>query len=229
MAESSMSNPNDNGVTMVKTSHALEQMLRLVAKGSLEYTPELMVAAADALKVGRDEVDYHRMMNADEGHLVWWTLRKALYGHTNQPPKNPEETIVGMPQEWDMVQEAVKRLTEQPLSLDAYQRGCAHTANYPEANTGSTAAVTYTVLGIAGEAGEIADKWKKVIRGDHGGAGFPPEVRALMIKEIGDVLWYAARMAAELGVPLSEVAQGNLDKLADRKERGVIKGSGDTR
>ena len=128
-----------------------------------------------------------------------------------------------------MVQEAIKRLEQLPFSLDDYQRGCSKTANYPEAGSGSVAAVTYTVLGITGEAGEISDKWKKVIRGDHGDGVLTPEIKDMIGKEIGDVLWYAARLSAELGLDLSEVAQGNLDKLASRQARGVIKGSGDLR
>jgi NTP pyrophosphatase (non-canonical NTP hydrolase) len=114
------------------------------------------------------------------------------------------------------------------MTLNEYQLRCADTAKYPGCGTRSPDAITYTILGLAGETGEVADKWKKFLRGDHGPV-LPPEVRALIVKELGDVLWYAARVATELGVPLSDVAQGNLDKLADRNERGVIKGSGDLR
>jgi NTP pyrophosphatase (non-canonical NTP hydrolase) len=113
--------------------------------------------------------------------------------------------------------------------LDDYQARCGDTANYPEAGTGSITAITYCVLGLAGEAGEVADKWKKVLRGDHGDGEVPQEIKDLMVKEVGDTTWYAARLSIELGVSLSKVAQGNLDKLASRKERGVIKGSGDLR
>jgi len=189
--------------------------------------------AAQTIKDLREEVEYHRQMNADQGHLIWWALRKALYGREKGGPDSNKipDIISGMPQEWEVVQEAIKRLedSDPPFGLDAYQLGCATTANYPEAGTGSIAAITYCVLGLTGEAGEVADKWKKVIRGDHGEGVLTPEVKALMIKEVGDTTWYAARLSAELGARLSEVAQGNLDKLASRKERGVIKGSGDLR
>ena len=67
------------------------------------------------------------------------------------------------------------------------------------------------------------------MRGDHGDGIVPQEIKNQMVQEVGDTTWYAARLSIELGVALSKVAQGNLDKLASRKERGVIKGSGDVR
>lgn len=123
----------------------------------------------------------------------------------------------------------IDRLKALGLSLDEYQTRCGDTANYPEAGTGSITAITYCVLGLAGEAGEVADKWKKVLRGDHGEGVVPQEIKDLMVKEVGDTTWYAARLSIELGVALSKVAQGNIDKLASRQARGVIKGSGDMR
>lgn len=121
-------------------------------------------------------------------------------------------------------------MAKSNLTLNDYQDGCAVTVKYPDSDTGNQNALNYTVLGLAGEAGEVADKWKKVLRGDFGTPGeMTPEIRDLMIKEVGDVLWYAARIATELGVSLADVAQGNLDKLASRLERGVVKGSGDER
>ena len=116
----------------------------------------------------------------------------------------------------------------QVITLDEYQARCGDTANYPEAGTGLDDAVTYTILGLVGEAGEVADKYKKNLRGDYDN---DPDftVQKVIAAELGDVLWYAARLATEIGLDLSEVAQGNLDKLASRKERGVIKGSGDLR
>lgn len=119
--------------------------------------------------------------------------------------------------------------TPTTLSLDEYQLRCADTANYADAGLGTETAINYTVLGLVGEAGEVADKWKKVLRGDHGKEGLTLEVREQLKIEIGDDLWYIARLSRELGFDLSEVAQANLDKLASRKARGVIKGSGDDR
>jgi NTP pyrophosphatase (non-canonical NTP hydrolase) len=83
------------------------------------------------------------------------------------------------------------------------------------------------VLGINGEAGEIAEKVKKIIRDKQGEVS--DEDKAEMAKEIGDVLWYLAVFAHHLGVPLEEVAKQNLDKLQSRKARGVLGGSGDNR
>jgi len=80
-------------------------------------------------------------------------------------------------------------------------------------------------LGIAGEAGEIAEIVKKSMRGDYKLLHKGPE----LAKELGDVLWYVAVYAAELETPLSEIATLNRNKLAWRKERGVIQGSGSDR
>jgi NTP pyrophosphatase (non-canonical NTP hydrolase) len=83
------------------------------------------------------------------------------------------------------------------------------------------------VLGINGEAGEIAEKVKKIIRDKN--AVVSEEDKAELAKEVGDVLWYLAVFAHHLGVPLDEIAQQNLDKLQSRKKRGVLQGSGDNR
>jgi NTP pyrophosphatase (non-canonical NTP hydrolase) len=83
------------------------------------------------------------------------------------------------------------------------------------------------VLGINGEAGEIAEKIKKVIR-DKNGKLSPEDITELG-KEIGDVLWYLAVFAKHLGLSFETVAEANLQKLADRKKRDVLKGSGDNR
>jgi NTP pyrophosphatase (non-canonical NTP hydrolase) len=83
------------------------------------------------------------------------------------------------------------------------------------------------VLGINGEAGEIAEKMKKIIRDKNG--ELSAEDKQELAKEVGDVLWYLAVFAHNLGVPLEEIAQANLDKLQSRKARGVLQGSGDNR
>lgn len=82
-------------------------------------------------------------------------------------------------------------------------------------------------LGLVGEAGEIANKVKKIIR-DNGGV-VTPEQASQIATEVGDVLWYVAALSRELGVDLGEVAQANIQKLTDRQARGVIGGSGDNR
>lgn len=108
-----------------------------------------------------------------------------------------------------------------------YQRGTNDTADYPECGTGSNSAINYAVLGFSGEAGEIPNKWKKVFRDDNG--VLTAERREAMLDELGDALWYAARLATELGTSLSLVAERNEVKLLSRKTRGVLHGSGDNR
>lgn len=82
-------------------------------------------------------------------------------------------------------------------------------------------------LGLAGESGEVVDKIKKILRDQAG--NFTEENRREIEKELGDVLWYVANTALYLGMPLSEVAQMNLDKLASRAARELIHGEGDER
>lgn len=113
------------------------------------------------------------------------------------------------------------------LTFEQYQKETASTAVYPEVGTGSAKALTYVTLGAVGEAGEIANKVKKILR-DSGGV-VSEEVAKDLLKEIGDLQWYVARLADELNGSLGDIAQGNLDKLSDRKARGVIQGSGDNR
>lgn len=83
------------------------------------------------------------------------------------------------------------------------------------------------VLGINGEAGEVAEKVKKIIRDKEGKVSEADKQE--LAKELGDVMWYIAVFAHDLGVPLDQIAQQNLDKLKSRKERGVLGGSGDNR
>ena len=83
------------------------------------------------------------------------------------------------------------------------------------------------VLGLPGEAGEAADKFKKIIR-DKGGV-ISLSDREEIVKELGDVMWYVSTIAAYLDVPLSEVANGNISKLESRLRRNKIHGEGDNR
>ena len=106
------------------------------------------------------------------------------------------------------------------LSFKDYQTRAADTAVYPQ-----EIGAEYTTLGLVGEAGEIANKVKKVLRGDYD----RDALREMLVGELGDVLWYVAMLARELDLDLGEIAQANLDKLASRKERGLLTGSGDER
>ena len=107
---------------------------------------------------------------------------------------------------------------EDELSLDKYQQEALSTAIYPQ-----NKALEYLALKLCGESGEVAEKIGKSIRDNK-----PLDDKELA-KELGDVLWYIANLAQFLGYDLSEVAQMNLDKLADRQNRGVLGGSGDCR
>ena len=86
---------------------------------------------------------------------------------------------------------------------------------------------TIWVLGIGGEAGEIVEKWKKIVAYENGSLG--EENKAELAKEMGDVLWYLAALAESLGISLQEVAEANIEKVMSRKTRGVTKGKGDNR
>lgn len=83
------------------------------------------------------------------------------------------------------------------------------------------------VMGIAGEAGEVVEKWKKAVA--YRGGKFSDEEFADFQKEFADVIWYIAVLAESLGLSLDEIMRANVKKLADRKKRGVIKGAGDNR
>ena len=107
---------------------------------------------------------------------------------------------------------------ETPLTLDQYQQQAKATAVYPYEK-----ADQYLIAGLAGEVGELASIFAKHWRGD---GDLNPDHAAA---ELGDVLWFVAMLADELGYNLSAIAQGNLDKLADRQQRGKLKGNGDNR
>ena len=108
------------------------------------------------------------------------------------------------------------------MNFTEYQERAAETAMYPKER-----GLEYTVLGLASEAGEVAGKLKKVIR-DEDGVLSMKSLDALF-DELGDVLWYVAMVAKELRVSLDTVAENNIQKLASRKARGKITGSGDAR
>lgn len=112
----------------------------------------------------------------------------------------------------------------QPMTFAEYHVEARKTARYPGCGLGDP---TYPVIGLAGECGEIADKYKKVLR-DRNGHPLPAD-KIAMIYEIGDALWYLDALATELGTTLEEAARLNVEKLRSRQERGVISGSGDDR
>ena len=109
------------------------------------------------------------------------------------------------------------------MELNAYQDAARSTARYPDVGHNPI----YPTLGLCGEAGEVADKVKKVMR-DRNGV-FDAETRDAIKMELGDVLWYVAQLSKELGYALEDVAAANLDKLSSRAARGRLGGSGDDR
>ena len=106
--------------------------------------------------------------------------------------------------------------------LDMYQKVSLTTAIYPREQ-----AIIYPTLGLTGEAGEVANKVKKIIRdgSNKNDNSMVSEIKS----EIGDCLWYIAVLADDIGCKLSDIANTNLVKLANRKEKGTIRGSGDKR
>ena len=101
--------------------------------------------------------------------------------------------------------------------MNDYQRAAASTAIYKQEH-----AVIYPALGLAAEAGEVANKVKKILRDGN----FDREAIA---DEVGDCLWYIAALCRDLNIDMQEIADNNIKKLKDRLERGVISGSGDNR
>ncbi len=108
------------------------------------------------------------------------------------------------------------------MDLNTYQAAARKTASYPE-----WAESHLPTLGLTGEAGEVADKVKKVLRDQDG--VFDESAREAIKLELGDVLWYIAQLSMELGYDLEDVAAANLAKLSSRAARGRISGSGDQR
>ncbi len=110
------------------------------------------------------------------------------------------------------------------MTLNQYQQACRTSAVYPDK---LDMGIVYTGLGLAGEAGECADKIKKVLR-DHGGV-FSDEQKLKIAMEAGDALWYIAELAGQLGFSLEDLAVINLNKLKVRKAVGKLHGEGDDR
>lgn len=108
------------------------------------------------------------------------------------------------------------------MQINEYQEKAIETAIYGAGHT-----IVYPTLGLAGEAGELANKVKKVLRDKEG--VFSEEIKEDLKKEAGDALWYIAALLRDLGYTLEECAEENINKLHSRKERGVIGGSGDNR
>lgn len=109
------------------------------------------------------------------------------------------------------------------MKFSEYEDEAIKTAHYPTIGE----PFVYPTLGLVGEAGEVAEKIKKLFRNDDG--VLTDTHREEIKKELGDVLWYLAALSRELGFSLDDVATANIEKLRSRSARGVIKSSGDNR
>lgn len=107
-------------------------------------------------------------------------------------------------------------------TLNEYQQGALETAIYPKEYK-----IIYPSLGLAGEAGEVCDKIKKIIRDNN--CEVSDDKKREIAKELGDVLWYIATLANDIDYKLEDIARMNYDKLHSRQQRGVLGGSGDNR
>ena len=121
-------------------------------------------------------------------------------------------------------------MKKKVTTLNEYQNAALTTAVYP-----TEYKIVYPAIGMNGEAGEVADKVKKVIRDtvivrdSNGAIILPEDKKEPLAKEIGDVLWYCATLAHDIGYTLEDIAQMNVDKLESRQQRNKIGGSGDER
>lgn len=117
---------------------------------------------------------------------------------------------------------------DQSMTMYDYEEAAMNTAVYDHP-------LMYPTLGLVGEAGEVADKVKKLYRDEQLSLGGDPilelnvETRIEIAKELGDVLWYVTAVASDLGFDLDEIAGMNIEKLNSRKRRGRLRGSGDNR
>lgn len=111
-------------------------------------------------------------------------------------------------------------MEKKDLTLDEYQQLALETAIYPNP-------IIYPTLGLTGEAGEVSDKVKKVLRDND--SVFTDDKKLEIAKEIGDVLWFCAILSRDLGYKLSDIGKMNYDKLHSRQLRGKLHGNGDNR
>jgi NTP pyrophosphatase (non-canonical NTP hydrolase) len=135
-------------------------------------------------------------------------------------------TDIVLPTRYKDFQDRLNQKNDE-LTFNLYQELAAKTAVFPgKDNVGGA---MYLALGLCGEAGEVAEKIKKYFR-DGIPEGKDPDVWIEdLAKEVGDVMWYASQLLQTFGVKFSDAGVWNLEKLASRKERGVLHGSGDNR
>jgi NTP pyrophosphatase (non-canonical NTP hydrolase) len=110
------------------------------------------------------------------------------------------------------------------MKLNEYQKRALKTAFYPPKYK-----IIYSALGLGNESGEVMGKIKKWLRGDDGKGKMSDERKEALKEELGDVLWYLAILAHDLGLSLDDIAKINIDKLQLRKKKGTLQGDGDKR
>lgn len=113
------------------------------------------------------------------------------------------------------------------MEFDKYQEEIKKFDAFSQSSDPLDPAFVVKILGLSGEAGEVTEKFKKVIRDGNG--KLDEDSKREIVKEMGDVLWYLATIARYMDVPFSEVAGKNIEKLSGRLERGTIHGKGDNR
>lgn len=108
------------------------------------------------------------------------------------------------------------------MEINQYQDEASKTAVYPDIGNN----IYYPAMGLCGEAGEVIEKCKKLMRGDY---ELSSDVKQAIALEVSDCLWYIAILSKELGYTLEQIGTMNIEKLRSRQERNKIKGSGDNR
>lgn len=115
------------------------------------------------------------------------------------------------------------------MDFDEYQKIAATTDTFDSTENKQVLSAGFItkIMGLAGESGEVIEKFKKVLRDEEG--AISEMDKAEIVKELGDVLWYVSSIARYLDVPMSEVAKKNIAKLASRRDRNMLHGAGDNR
>lgn len=113
------------------------------------------------------------------------------------------------------------------MTFEEYQKQAIVTLTSGQAFGDIDAKLLDQILGLVGESGEVAEKFKKIIRDEQG--VISEEDKAEIVKELGDILWYVNSISTLLGSSIGEVAAGNIEKVHSRKARGQLRGSGDNR
>lgn len=157
-------------------------------------------------------------MGCDDYPYLDSPITKYTDSELSEPTHYPKDTETGS-------STGTNQNGASAYTFNNYQNDTATTAIYPGAGTGSPEAFAYLCLKLNGEVGEVGEAYAKFLRGDYEWA----ECKRIIRKELGDVLWYVSQICSELDEKIGEIANDNIHKLADRKQRGVIRGSGNDR